>query len=284
MLKKAVCGTAVAATLGSLVFGPDIISYARTSASSVRDAVKSEVPVEFEIARAREMIENLVPSIGNCMRAIAQQEVDIEHRQEEIARKQTELQKQEEGMLARKAELETGAESFKIQGRTYTADQLRRDLKQRLDRCKVLKSTIGTEQQIVDAREEALAANHEKLDGMIVAKRDLEVQIEQLEARLQAVQAAETVTTLEIDNSELARAKKLIRSLNKQLDVRENMLDSEGKFTGLIPVVSNEVSVPENVEAEVGAYFNDGEEQDTQLASETEEAQPKSIPVTTAGI
>jgi len=287
MLKKAVCGTAVAATLGGLVFGTDLLSYARTSASSVRDAVKSEVPVEFEISRAREMVEDLLPSIANCMRAIAQQEVDIEHRHEEIARKSEELQKQEELMLARKSDLNSGDETFKIRGRSYSADQLRVDLKTRLERCKVLKSTIDTEKQIVDAREKALQSNHDKLDGMIVAKRDLEVQIEQLEARLQAVQAAETVTTLEIDNSDLARAKKLIRNLNQQLDVRENMLDADGKFTGLIPVVSNEVPVPDDVEAEVGAYF-DGDaktEQDTTLAKDaTGAGNGLDIPVVTTGI
>ena len=288
MLKKAVYGTAVAATLGGLVLGTDLMSYVRTSASSVRDAVKSEVPVEFEISRAREMIDDLVPAIGGCMRAIAQQEVDIEHRHEEIARKSEELQKQEELMLARKAELDSGKEEFDIRGRTYSADQLRVDLKTRLERCKVLKSTVDTEKQIVEAREKALKSNHDKLDGMIVAKRDLEVQVEQLEARLQAVRAAETVTTLEIDNSDLAQAKKLIRSLNKQLDVRENMLDADGKFTGLIPVESAEVPVPENVEAEVGAYFNDDvvTVQDTQLAkdSESEASNGLDIPVVTTGI
>ena len=78
MLKKTLIGTAVAAALAVFVFGKDVVSYARTSASSVRDAVKSEVPLEFEIERARKIVENLVPDIRNCMHVVAEQQIDIE--------------------------------------------------------------------------------------------------------------------------------------------------------------------------------------------------------------
>ena len=67
--------------------------------------------------------------------------------------------------------------------------------------------------------------------------------------------------------------------------VRENMLDADGKFTGLIPVESAEVPVPENVEAEVGAYFNNDVETDTTLAKEgTDVGNGLDIPVVTTGI
>lgn len=104
------------------------------------------------------------------------------------------------------------------------------------------------------AREKALDANREKLENMLSAKMDMEVQIEQLEARLKSVQAAETVSNLEIDNSQLTRAKSLIKDLNKQLDVKEKLLDAEGKFTGLIPV-DTKVEEKRDVVKQMDEYF-----------------------------
>jgi len=139
---------------------------------------------------------------------------------------------------------------------TYTADEVKQDLSQRFERFKLAEETLGRDKQILRARENALAANREKLEGMLAEKHGLEVQLEQLEARLKSIQAAETVSNLEFDNSQLARAKTLIRELNKQLDVKEKILDAEGKFTGLIPVeTDSKLSNEENVVQQIDDYF-----------------------------
>ena len=77
MIKKALIGTAAALLVGGFVFGRDVFSYVRTAGASVRDAVKSEVPIEFQVERAREMVERLVPEIRDSMHVIAEQQVDI---------------------------------------------------------------------------------------------------------------------------------------------------------------------------------------------------------------
>jgi hypothetical protein len=265
MVKKALCGTAIAVGLGALIFGHDFHSYARTWGTSVRDAVKSEVPVEFEVERARKMIEDLVPDIRNCMSVIAEQQVDIEHLTTDINRKSSALVKQKEAIMTLRTDLDSGKSTFRYANHSYTTTEVKRDLSKRFDRFKIAEETLGRQEQILGARNKALTANQEKLENMLVMKGDLEVQIEQLEARMKAIQAAETVSTLEIDHSQLARAKKLIRELNRQLDVKEKVLDAEGKFTGLIPVEASQDSEAANDIAEqVDAYFMG--ESDTQIA------------------
>ena len=254
MIKKALIGTAITAILGTFVFGRDVFSYAKTWGTSVRDAVKAEVPIEFEVERARKMIEDLVPDMRNCMHVIAEQQVDIENLNESISQRATELAKQKEAILTLKTDVDSGDTKFVYASRTYTTDEVKRDLSQRFERFKVAEQTLKREQQILSAREKALAANQDNLEGMLVTKQDLEVQIEQLEARMKAVRAAETISTVEIDNSNLSRAKALIRQLNKQLDVKEKVLDAEGKFAGLIPV-EMKTDVPENIGQQVDAYF-----------------------------
>jgi chromosome segregation ATPase len=228
----------------------------------VRKAVKAEVPLEFEIQRARELVENLVPDIRNCMHVIAEQQVDIENLHADIAARGGDLSQQKQAILALRGDLGSGNTQFVYASRTYTSEQVRRDLATRFERFKAAEQLLARDRQILQAREEALSHNEEKLDQMLVSKGDLEVQIEQLEARLNAVQAKQTVATLEIDDSQLAQAKKLIRELNKQLDVREKMLDAQGKFSGLIPV-DTEPQIPvEDVTEKIDAYFQDKDGQD----------------------
>jgi hypothetical protein len=47
----------------------------------------------------------------------------------------------------------------------------------------------------------------------------------------------------------------LIRDLNKQLDVREKMLDHEGKFNGLIPVETAPAETSD-LTREIDKYFD----------------------------
>lgn len=254
MIKQAVYGVAALGALASFVFGRDVWSYAKTWGNSVRQTVKKEVPVEFEVARARELVENLVPDIRNVMHVIAEQEVDVESLMAELDRKRTELASHRDAIQTRTADLKSGQASYIYAGQTYSVEQVRTDLAKRFDRFKIADETLKREQQVLDARQKALAANREKLDNLLAAKTDLELQLEQLEARLKAVQAAETVSTVSIDDSELTRAKKLIRELNKQIDVREKVMATDGKLTDLIPIEPKHTA-PKDLESQIDAYF-----------------------------
>ena len=255
MLRKALVGSAILLTMGSFVFGRDVFSYMRTWGSSVKNAVKNEVPIEFEVERARELVEKLVPDVRDCMHVIAEQQVDIEQRLKEIARREQGIGDQKQRILTLRSDLDSGRSTFQYASRTYTSDQVRRDLALRFNRYKAAEETLSRDQQILAAHRKSLRANEDKLDTLLVAKQELQVKIEQLEARVKTVQAAEAASSLEFDDSRLARAKSLIRDLNKQLDVKEKMLDAEGKFTGLIPVDSPAEPVIDNITEEIDLYF-----------------------------
>lgn len=254
MLKKAIIGVISAAALSTLVFGRDVVSYVKTCSSSFRDAVKQEVPLEFEIERARDMVSNLVPDIRKCMHVIAEEEVGVEHLKAEIAKADKELNKQKDEILALRRDLGAGKETYQYAGRTYASHEVKRDLSQRFERFKTVEATAASKRQILSAREKSVSAAREKLDGMLSSKRDLEVQIEHLDARLKTLQAAQTATNVQIDDSQLSRAKKLIGDLNKQLDVAEKLLDADGHFTGLIPVDTS-AQVPEDLATQIDDYF-----------------------------
>lgn len=256
MIKKGLLGLAVAALLGTFVLGREAVSYVRAGCQNVRNVVKSEVPIEFEIERARSLVEQLVPDIRQCMHVVAEQQVDIEHRQQALTQKENDVAKQKDAILALRADLGSGKSAFVYAKHSYTANDVKRDLASRFERFKAAEEILQADRKILSAREQTLIANRDKLESMMQAKKELEVKLEQLQARIHTVKAAEAVSQLAVDDSNLSHARKLITDLNKQLDVKQKMLDVEGKFVGLIPVETQAPAVPTDLDQQIDAYFN----------------------------
>jgi len=66
------------ALAGGLAFGTDALSYLTSSTRSVRTAVKDAVPIEFQLRRARDLVDDIIPEMHANIRLIAQQEVEID--------------------------------------------------------------------------------------------------------------------------------------------------------------------------------------------------------------
>jgi len=261
MLKKLVIGTAGAALLGSLVFGRDVVSYGRTAWSATRDAVKREVPLEFEIERARTAVAQLDPAIKHTLKTVAEQQVDIEQMNKQIAQRTDDLTSAKDQMLTLKHDLESGKSTFRYASIEYSVADVKRDVRTRFERYKAAEAMLERDRKIQKARSQALFAYEKQLDQMLTQKKDLEAQVEQLEARLQTIRAEQSVSAPEIDDSALSNVKRLIAEVNKQLDVQEKLLDSNGQFgTGLIPVDTKPTVELSNVTAEIDDYFKPASE------------------------
>jgi chromosome segregation ATPase len=260
MVKKIALGTLAVAAVSTFIFGREAVSYLATGADNVRDAVRSGVPVEFEIERARKEVANLTPEIRRSLHVIAEQEVEIQNLQASITRQESQLAEQEDAILTLSDDLQTDDIQFVYAGRQYDRKAVQKDLADRFNRFKVAEDAVARDRASLTAKEQALASMKTKLEEMLSARKNLEVEIDRLLARLRSVEAAETIANLEIDDSQLSRARTLIAEINQELDVREKMADAESDFSGSIPVEQDQV-VPENIEAEVASYFGarDGE-------------------------
>lgn len=263
MIKKIVLGVGALVLLPTFIFGTSAFSYLTTARDNVREAVKREIKPEFEVQRVKGLVDNLVPDIRDCMHVIAEQQVDIEHLQNEIVRREDALVDQEKVILSMTKDLDSGDQEIRYVNRTYTQDEVERDLSMRFEKFKVATDALKRDRKILKAREKTLAANQDKLNNMITEKQDLEMQIVELEARLKSIQAQETISELNFDDSQLAQAKAAIRDLNKTLDVKERMLDAEGRFVNLIPT-EDVRRVPEDLTAQIHDYLNRPEESDSQ--------------------
>lgn len=267
MIKKVALGSVALATLGTFVFGRDAYSYLCTGVQSVRETVRGEVPVEFEIERARHEVVQLVPEIRKSMHVIAREQVEVEHLTETIARRERELEHQEESILALSAKLKTGENRFVVAGRTYNESEVQRDLAERFNRFKTAEGALKADQETRAAREHALQAHRDALEGMLSQRKNLEVELDRLDARVRTIAARKTISDIAIDESQLAHCKSLIRTIDSKLDVEEKLLDADANFAGLIPV-EEEAAVPEDLMQQVDSYFHGREPVEAPVASD----------------
>lgn len=255
MLKKIVVGTAALSLAGGLLLGADALSYLRTFGGNVRDAVKSEISVEFELDRIRDEVDNLMPEIRRHMTIVAEQSVDVKDLDRDLAEKEASLSRQKEAILALRTDLETGKDSFTYRAVSYSRGEVEADLAQRFESFCTAEDCVKRDRQILTAQRDTLRANQKKLDTMLSRKQDLIVKVAQLEARLKQVQAAEAVNSIEIDDSHLAHVEKMIKDMNHALDVRESVLETEGQVLGRIPVDEEPAPKRGNILGEIDSHF-----------------------------
>lgn len=255
MLKKIVVGGLSLFLVGGLLFGSDAFSYLRTFGGHVREVVKSEISVEFELDRIRDEVDNLVPEIRRHMTIVAEQSVDVKDLERDLTDKEASLGKQKDAILALRSDLESGNNSFTYRAVSYTRNEVEADLSHRFESFCTVEESVKRDRQILTAQRDTLRANQKKLDVMLSRKQDLVVKVAQLEARLKQVQAAETINSIEIDDSRLAHVENMIKEMNHALDVRESVLETEGTILGRIPVNEEIAPTNGNIIGEIDSHF-----------------------------
>ncbi len=236
MLKKAVITGLGAALLVGFLFGRDAASYLQTTCSAVTNGVKESVPVDFEIDRARKMITSLDPEIRKNMHVIAKEEVEVDRIRRQVDQLEGRLDNDRADLMRLKSDLETGQSHFVYASRRYSANQVKIDLASRLNRVKTNDETLLNLTKVLHARERGLTAARQKLEEMLAAKRQLIVDVENLEARQKMVEVAQTTSDFNFDDSRLARTKELITDIQTRIEVAERLVNVEGDFRDEIPL------------------------------------------------
>jgi DNA repair exonuclease SbcCD ATPase subunit len=254
--KKVVLGIAIGAVgLGTLVGFGEMWSYMRLGWNQARKAVSDSIPLEMKIKSARDRVENLLPELRKGVHAIAEAEATYDEMKKEVETRQAQLEKQKSEILALKNAIDGGNGPYQFAGRTYTSDEVKRDLTHRFERFKLLEETLASKRQILDARKKALDAAQAKFQQMLADKQTLEVDIEKLEADLAVLRSSEAASKINLDDTEIARTKELLAQIKKEINVKAKVAEAESKLTGEIPV-SEEPSVNGDITQQIDDYFD----------------------------
>lgn len=254
-----------AITLVLLLMSGGLWSYLRTAGERVMEAAQEAVPIEFDIERARGMVRDLVPEIRKNMQIIAREEVEVERLAEQLAEAERNMAADKQVILQLKGDLEQGKLHYVYGGQEYSQMEVRNDLATKFARYRSAEANYQSLCAIKEARIQSLDAAREKLEEMLAVKRQLEVDVEQLEARLRMLEVAQTTSKFQFDESRLGQAKELVEQIRTRLAVAERVLNSEVAYAGEIEL---EEQPSEDIVEEVAEYFGD---QDFSLAGMPED-------------
>jgi hypothetical protein len=255
MIKKAlVLGLGLAIAVG-IVFGSNAGSYVKTGYRKMTNSVKDTVPVEFQIERARQMVVDLQPEIMNSMHVIAKEEVALEQLNKQVDAAAAQSEKEKGDIMRLQTDLGKNKEVYRYASRTYSVNQVKDDLARRFSRFKVADDTLASMKQMRDAREKNLDAARQKLEAMINARRKLDIDIQNLEAKRKLVEVAQASSDYIFDDSQLARAKELITDIRTRLDVAAKLANADVNVQAEIAL---DDATPSDITDQVAEYFKLG--------------------------
>ena len=264
MFRKLILGGLAVAVLAGFLLGSDALSYLSTSCERVSARVQDSVPMEFQIDRARKMVRDLEPEIRRSMHVIAKEEVEVQNLEKQIGQAEEKTSKDKSEIMRLQSDLKTGESVFRYAGHRYTAGEVRQDLSRRFARFKTADATLGSLRDMRDARQRNLDAARQKLSAMMTAQRQLQVDVANLEAKLKLVEVAQASSDLQLDDSQLARAKQLMLDIRTRLDVAAKLANADTHFQAEIPL---DGAATENITDQVAEYFRLGESQDSKFAT-----------------
>jgi chromosome segregation ATPase len=233
-LKWTLIGGAVLGGAGFLVLGTAFPGYLGTVASSVREGIAGQIPVEIELKRAAGLIRQIDPQIDTCKRDLARAEVDLEELQASVGR----LEKvvgAEEKKLKVGARLLSGAETGGIElaadfgARRRVSSDLERTKDSFVNNTAILK----TKRTLIERQSRAVEAAKQRLDAVRAERLILEDQVQALKTQQMQVEAlAAHSSRFDLDSTALSQAKEVIATVKKRLDVAQRMLENDIAFHG----------------------------------------------------
>ena len=129
---------------------------------------------------------------------------------------------------------------------------MKQDLSRRFNRFKVADDTLASMKSMRDAREKNLDAAQQKLAALVNARRKLEVDLANLEAKRKLVEVAQASSEFVFDDSQLARAKDLINDIRTRLDVAAKLANADVNVEFEIPL---DEAAPADITDQVTEYF-----------------------------
>jgi hypothetical protein len=235
-LKRSVVVAAGVSVIGGMLFGKDVVSYVRSSAKSVQTVVKDSVPIEFELRRARDLLEEIIPEMHANIRLIAQEEVEVAALKVDISKSEESIQEEKLRITKLRDALGKPQARYCFGGREYPRSYVKEDLANRFERFKEAELVLASKRRLLSTRENSLHAAMQLLEQTRARKRMLHDKIESLASQHRLVKAAAVGSQIQVDNSKLAQTEKLISQIKRRLDVAERVLAHENQFIQAIPV------------------------------------------------
>lgn len=253
-LKWGLAAMTGAILVGGLLFGRDLVSYAQCGFSNVREEVRAAIPIDVELERARQMIKEITPELRSNVRLIVNEEIAVKGLQNDIAAATENVAAQRHQVALLRGHLsDTQMVSFEIGKREMPRAKVVEKLSSRLNRFKQAQAELDSKQEMLEIRERSLMAAQELFDKSRTRKAELEQQVEALVAKHRLIQAQSVANSVNVDNTQLARANRLMEDISRRLETAERLISYESDLdTPDFDTIISESDLLEDVDACLG--------------------------------
>ncbi len=211
------------------------------------------------------LIDDLEPEVRRNKHLIVREEVALEQLAQQVDKLEAKQSQEKVNLLRMQTEVNQGTPQIVFAGRSYSVDQVKRDMSNRFERYKTNDETLFNLRRVLNARQQSLGSARSELEQMLASRNQLVAEVEKLEARQKMVSVAQTASEFDLDSSVLARANQLVREVETRLDVTERMLNSDIQFVEEIPLDSPE---SEDIAAQIADYFGAADPHVESIAAE----------------
>jgi hypothetical protein len=226
----------------------------------VRNTVAEAIPIEVELQRARDMIDDLIPEMHANIRLVAQEEVEIEALETDIHRGGLALVDQRGKIAKLRDTLKVEQANYRFGHTRYSRQDVVNDMSRRFEMLRNSEDILTGKQRLLDRRKQTLSASVQNLGEIRQAKIDLEGQVQMLDSQYRLLQTAQSQSTVVIDGSQVAKVRRVIKQIKKRLDTAERVLQKEQFFVESIPVDAvSETELMEQVDAYLSPETTEGE-------------------------
>jgi chromosome segregation ATPase len=231
---KKLCVTTLAVVIGlgllsQTKVGRHIFSLGGLTWNNVSSAVGDSVPLDVEIARIGQEIENLNSDINHSYDILAKQKTDVKLLGAKVEALEKQLASDLDNAKTLKAMLDQAGDSEKVsfKGRQVKVDDLGAEFTASWNLFKANEATLEHHKQILAQKQELMEATAAKTKQMETMQDSLRAQLLSLKTKLEKVRVAETVSPVQIDDSRLADIKKDIANLEKRIEEKAQRLELE---------------------------------------------------------
>jgi chromosome segregation ATPase len=264
MCKKLVLA-AVAILVGTAVVKHTSIgSLAQVWWRDAKQAVERQVPPEVQIKQLGVEVGKIDADIKRNLSKLAQQEVETQKLDDDVASLKESQATLKAEIAAMTKGLENNTEKVSINGRNIRFTSLTRQLDNSVAKYERNKAEVKSKEKLLASKREALEAAHARIAEMSTQKELLRDTVANLETRLQLARlnATRNHSTVEFDDSQVARCNQLANEISERLAVGEKEMELNAKYGYGVAQPKPEESKPtaEVLKAAKKALQDDAEE------------------------
>ena len=247
----------ISVAIGGLlfVFGDKLMIKLDSWKHAIRDSVEEQMPLEVEIERARRRTAELMTVSLKQREIVVRQSIDADNLRNEITKAEKKQAEQKKELLALRMQL-AGSEA------TYTGNPgedvvpsstKRLTLEAAFENYQMADATLDARREVLRIRSQTLLDAQKELRTVEETRKQLQLQVENLVARLELLRAKSGTGGSTVDKESLAQSAFQLRRLDDRLKFMEGMLDEDPTIDISMFLTSDGLKA--DVGVEIDQYF-----------------------------